>query len=283
MQLDITYDEQVVDVTAQAGDVNLLIKNAGVALFTPALADDNLAVARGEMEINYFGTLHISRAFAKTLANNGGGGIINIVSVLGFQNFPLASTYSASKAALHSATQALRFELSDQETIVVGVYPGPVETDLVAGFQLDKDRPAFIAESALDALAEGVEDIYPGAMASGFQVAPLQDPNATRARRRQDGQTNYGRRCDLIGWPHVPLVQRRHTRVSLAGALQTRTTGSSRSVPAARWLRPRRARGGTIGGSRAPASSVSPAEIIMLALIRSSIGTSPVQSRPGPT
>ena len=90
VQLDITYDEQVVDVTAQAGDVNLLIKNAGVALFTPALADDNLAVARGEMEINYFGTLRVSRAFAKTLANNGGGGIINIVSVLGVQNFRLA-------------------------------------------------------------------------------------------------------------------------------------------------------------------------------------------------
>ena len=83
------------------------------------------------------------RAFAKTLDNNGGGGIINIVPVLGVQNFPLASTCSASKAALHSATQALRFELSDQQTLVVGVYPGPVDTDLVVGFQLDKDPPAF--------------------------------------------------------------------------------------------------------------------------------------------
>ena len=96
--------------------------------------------------------------------------------MLGVQNFPLASTYSASKAALHSATQALRIELSDQETLLVGVYPGPVDTDLAAGFELGKDPPAFIAESALDALAEGVEDIYPGAMASGFQVALRQDP-----------------------------------------------------------------------------------------------------------
>ena len=176
VQLDITSDDQIADVAAQAGDVNLLINNAGVALFTPALADDNLAGARREMEINYFGTLRVSRAFAKTLARNGGGGIINIVSVLGVQNFPLASTYSASKAALHSATQALRFELSDQETLVVGVYPRPVDTELVARFQLDKDPPAFIAESALDALAKGVEDIYPGAMASGFQAALRQDP-----------------------------------------------------------------------------------------------------------
>ena len=176
VRLDITDDDQVADVAARAGDVNLLINNAGTALFTPALATDDLAAARQEMEINYFGTLRVSRAFAKTLASNGGGGIVNIVSVGGVQNFPLAATYSASKAALHSATQALRFELSDQGTVVVGVYPGPVDTDLAAGLDLDKDSPVFIAESALDALAEGVEDVYPGAMASGFQVALRQDP-----------------------------------------------------------------------------------------------------------
>jgi short-subunit dehydrogenase len=176
VRLDITDDEQVAEVAAQAGDVNLLVNNAGTALFKPALAEDSLAAARKEMEVNYFGTLRVSRAFAKTLASNGGGGIINIVSVGGVQNFPLAATYSASKAALHSATQALRFELGNQETVVVGVYPGAVDTDLAAGIQLDKDSPAFIADSALDALAEGVEDVYPGAMASGFQVALRQDP-----------------------------------------------------------------------------------------------------------
>ena len=176
VQLDITDSMQVADVAAQAEDVNLLVNNAGMALFAPALAEDNLAAARKEMEVNYFGTLRVSRAFAKTLASNGGGGIVNIVSIAGVQNFPLAATYSGSKAALHSATQALRFELSDQGTTVVGVYPGAVDTDLVADFQLDKDSPAFIVESALDALAEGVEDVYPGAMASSFQAALRQDP-----------------------------------------------------------------------------------------------------------
>ena len=176
VQVDVTHDKQVAAVAAQAGDVNLLINNAGTAQFSPALAEDDLVAARADMDVNYFGTLRVTRAFARILGRNGGGGLINIISIAGVQNFPNLATYSASKAALHSITQALRFELSDQGTAVVGVYPGPVETDMTAGGEMEKDSPTFIAEAGLDALAEGTEDVYPGEMSSGFRAGLQADP-----------------------------------------------------------------------------------------------------------
>ena len=176
VQIDVTDAGQVAAVAAQAGDVNLLVNNAGQAQFTAALVDDDLVAARADMEVNYFGTLRVTRAFAGILGTNGGGGIINIASIAGVQNFPLAATYSASKAALHSAIQAFRFELGPQGTTVVGVYPGPVDTDMAAGLEVDKDSPESIATASLDALAAGTEDVYPGEMSSSFEQALRQDP-----------------------------------------------------------------------------------------------------------
>ena len=75
VQIDVTDDTMVAAVAAQAGDVNLLVNNAGTAQFTPALAEDDLAAARTDMEVNYFGTLRVTRAFAGILGRNGGGGV----------------------------------------------------------------------------------------------------------------------------------------------------------------------------------------------------------------
>ena len=176
VQLDVTDDAMVAAAAAQAGDVNLLVNNAGTAQFTPALVEDDLAAARADMEVNYFGTLRVTRAFAGILGRNGGGGVINIISVAGVQSFANLATYSASKAALHSITQAVRFSLGDQGTSVVGVYPGPVATDMTASMEMEKDSPTFIAEAGLDALTAGTEDVYPGEMASGFRAGLQADP-----------------------------------------------------------------------------------------------------------
>lgn len=107
---------------------NILINNAGVAGFTPALHTPTMANARLEMETNYLGTLAMCRAFAPVLNRNGGGALVNVLSVVSWFNAPMQETYCASKAAESSLTTAIRFELRAQGTLVVGVYAGYVDT-----------------------------------------------------------------------------------------------------------------------------------------------------------
>jgi len=174
--LDITDLDQVGDAAKRCGDVNLLINNAGIALFAGVIAADNLDAARTEMEVNYFGTLAMCRAFAPILAANGGGVVVNMLTIGSVVNFPMIASYCASKAAAHSMTQAVRAELSAQGTHVVGVYPGPVDTDMSAGVDMPKSTPLEIAEAALDAVTKGLEDVYPGDMAASVRDGMVSDP-----------------------------------------------------------------------------------------------------------
>jgi NAD(P)-dependent dehydrogenase (short-subunit alcohol dehydrogenase family) len=82
VRLDVTNPEDVAAAARQCTDVNLLINNAGIALRTGFLAPDSVEAARSEMETNYYGPLLLSRAFAPVLAKNGGGAIVNLLSVL---------------------------------------------------------------------------------------------------------------------------------------------------------------------------------------------------------
>ena len=174
--LDITDLDQVGDAAKRCGDVNLLINNAGIALFAGVIAADNLDAARTEMEVNYFGTLAMCRAFAPILAASGGGVVVNMLTVGSVVNLPMVASYCASKAAAHSMTQAVRAELSAQGTHVVGVYPGPVDTDMSAGVDMPKSTPLEIAEAALDAVTKGLEDVYPGDMAASVRDGMVSDP-----------------------------------------------------------------------------------------------------------
>jgi NAD(P)-dependent dehydrogenase (short-subunit alcohol dehydrogenase family) len=109
--LDITDERQVSTAAAHCGDVDLLINNAGVARFLPALGAPTMADARLEMETNYFGTLAMCRAFAPVLKRNRGGALVNVLSVVSFFNAPMQGSYCASKAAAWSLTKDIRFEL----------------------------------------------------------------------------------------------------------------------------------------------------------------------------
>jgi NAD(P)-dependent dehydrogenase (short-subunit alcohol dehydrogenase family) len=153
--LDVTDHDQVAALARQLGDVDLVVNNAGIGLASPALGEQAVAAARAEMEVNYFGTLAVSRAFAPVLAANGGGALVNILSILSFVSSAELATYAATKSAAWSLTNALRLELAGQGTLVVGVHPGFVDTDLVAGLDVPKIAPAVVAHAALDAVAEG--------------------------------------------------------------------------------------------------------------------------------
>jgi len=159
MQLDITKPEQVSAAAARCRDVDILINNAGVARFTPALGTPSMDDARIEMETNYFGTLAMCRAFAPVLKKNGGGALVNMLSVVSFFNAPMQGSYCASKAAAWSLTKDVRFELRAQGTLVIGVYAGYIDTDMTVDLTAPKSSPADIAARVLAGIESGTEDV----------------------------------------------------------------------------------------------------------------------------
>ena len=120
------------------------------------------------MEVNYFGTLALCRAFAPILRDNGGGTIVNMLSILSIVNLPLMGSLCASKAAAFSMTQGVRAQLAGQGTKVIGVMPGAVDTDMSRDFPPPKMDPADVASAVMDAIEAGVEDVFPGDMAKSI-------------------------------------------------------------------------------------------------------------------
>jgi NAD(P)-dependent dehydrogenase (short-subunit alcohol dehydrogenase family) len=168
LRLDVTDVEQIRAAADVAADVQLVFNNAGL-LLASGIADPNvLDQARREMEVNYFGPLQLLRWLAPTLARNGGGAVVNIGSAAGLTNIPFLPTYSASKAALHSLTQAARILLGAQGTSVFGVYAGPVDTDMARELALPKTSPRDVAFAILDGIEAGQEDIFPDSFAVEF-------------------------------------------------------------------------------------------------------------------
>ncbi|MDJ0814206.1 MAG: SDR family oxidoreductase [Woeseiaceae bacterium] len=168
VQLDVTNSDAIAAAAAQAQDVQVLINNAGVAGFGGFIFNHSPETARLEMEVNYFGPLNVTRAFTDALTRNGNGAVATVVSVSGLSNFPMAATYSASKAAAHSLTQGMRAELSPQGVAVHGVYPGPIDTDMAAGIDMEKETPRNVAIRIFDSMEGGVEDITTDAFADDF-------------------------------------------------------------------------------------------------------------------
>ena len=179
VRLDITDEAQIAAAAARCGDIDILINNAGAAGCTPALGAPTMANARLEMETNYFGTLAMCRAFAPVLKRNGGGALVNVLSVVSWFNAAMQGTYCASKAAESSLTKAVRCELRAQGTLVVGVYAGYIDTDMAARMwgaeQFAKESPAQIAARVLAGIEAGEEEILTDERAEGVHAALLKD------------------------------------------------------------------------------------------------------------
>jgi NAD(P)-dependent dehydrogenase (short-subunit alcohol dehydrogenase family) len=156
--LDVTDHAQVAAVAAELTDVDLVVNNAGVASVAFALTAD-LEQARRELEVNYLGTLAVAQAFAPVLKANGGGALVNVLSVVSFVSQAHLTTYSASKAAQWSITNALRVALREQGTLVTGVHVGYIDTDLAAGIDAEKHAPADVAAAILDGVRNGAEEV----------------------------------------------------------------------------------------------------------------------------
>lgn len=161
--LDITNPEQIQAAAATAQDANILINNAGVAGFASLLSDENALFER-DMRTNYYGTLDMMRAFIPVLEGKKDASIVNIISIVAFANFPSAGAYSASKAALFSASQGIRTELSPRGIQVHTVNPGPIDTDIIRSIEMDKAPVGPTAKNIVDSLIAGEIDIFPDAM-----------------------------------------------------------------------------------------------------------------------
>jgi NAD(P)-dependent dehydrogenase (short-subunit alcohol dehydrogenase family) len=183
LELDVTDPSQVARAAESASDVEVLVNNAGAVFhFGGAVTDAAwLEAGRKEMDVNVFGPLALTQAFAAVLKRNGGGAVVNVISVAGLVNFPSLLSYSASKAALHSVTQALRIALRSQGTQVFGVYPGPVDTDMARPLELTKATPASVALAIVQGLHDGQEDIFPDPAAAEIGQVFREDPKALEA------------------------------------------------------------------------------------------------------
>ena len=170
--LDITDADQVARAAALCGDITLLINNAGVDFNTPLIGAASIDNARTEVETNYIGTLRMCRAFAPVLATNGGGMIVNMLSILARVSLPAMGSLCASKAAGWLMTQGIRAELAAQGTHVMAVLPGSVDTDMTPGGEA---KPEDIAAEMLQAIGDNTEDLYPGDMAKRISADLAQD------------------------------------------------------------------------------------------------------------
>jgi NAD(P)-dependent dehydrogenase (short-subunit alcohol dehydrogenase family) len=159
LRLDVNKPEDVAAAAAMASDVTLVINNAGIAQSGGFLAADSEEIARRIFETNFFAVLRVSKAFAPILKANGGGALLNVLSVASWVNGGELGAYSASKSAAWSLTNALRAELSAQKTQVLGLHMAYVDTDLTRGFDVPKSSAQEIVARALDGLEAGLDEV----------------------------------------------------------------------------------------------------------------------------
>jgi NAD(P)-dependent dehydrogenase (short-subunit alcohol dehydrogenase family) len=159
IKLDITNEEDVAAATEACQDVTILMNNAGVATPAPLLTAPLVDGARQDMETNYFGTLAMVRAFAPILGKNGGGTIVNILSVASWFTTPIGRFYSASKYAALSLTQGIRIELRSQGTLVTAVHAGYIDTDMAATIDAPKTSPEEVAARIIEGIRNNQEEV----------------------------------------------------------------------------------------------------------------------------
>jgi len=164
LRLDVNQPADVQAAAQQAADVTLVINNAGIAQPGGFLAADSEGVARRLFETNFFAMLRMSQAFAPVLKANGGGGLLNVLSIASWVNGGELAAYSASKAAAWSLTNALRHELAAQRTQVLGLHMAYVDTDLTRGLDAPKSSAEDIVSRALDGLEAGQHEVLADAL-----------------------------------------------------------------------------------------------------------------------
>jgi len=159
LRLDVTDEESVREAARVASDVTLLVNNAGVSRYNP-LIGGSMEHLHAEMDTNFFGPLAMTRAFAPIIEGNGGGAVLNIVSVIAWMHAAQAGSYAASKAAAWAMSNAVREELAPRGISVSALYVGLMDTDMTAVMPPEgKVHPADVAAQALRAIEQDAPEI----------------------------------------------------------------------------------------------------------------------------
>lgn len=185
LKMDVTSDQDVAKAAELAGDVTLLINNAGINHNTAFMAGD-VAIAREEIEINYLAPLRVTKAFAPALIRNKGA-VLNLLTILSRVNLPLMGSYCASKAAALSLTQGLRGELAPKGVHIAAALPGAIDTRMTAMLPIPKMSTADAAKEILDGFEAGEEETYVGEMARGLAQGLAHNPKAVERQLASPG------------------------------------------------------------------------------------------------
>lgn len=175
LRLDLADKESVADVAALTNDVTLLVNNAG-SLSPGGLLTAEPEAIRAEMETNCFGMIDLVRAFAPVIARNGGGVILNMLSVSALASAPELGLYATSKAAAWAATQAVRTTLAGENIRVLAAFPGPVDTDMSRALEGRKASPESVAEAIIQGIEREDAEIFPDDMARQAEAVWQSDP-----------------------------------------------------------------------------------------------------------
>lgn len=159
LQLDVNSAADIAAAVAAAGDVTLVINNAGIANFGGFDAADAEAVLRQHLETNVLGVLRVSQAFAPVLARNGGGALLNVASIASWLSGAQLANYAVSKSAVWSLSNGLRHALQAQGTQVTTLHMGFVDTDLTHGVEMPKSTPEEIVARAFEGLEAGAQEV----------------------------------------------------------------------------------------------------------------------------
>ncbi len=184
LRLDVTNDASITAAVQAAGDVSILVNNAGIYTHGDTITGTSAARIREIFETNFFGAVQVNRAFAPVLAANGGGAFLDVHSGLSWRGG--AGAYSAAKAAFWSATNSFRVELAAQGTQVVGLHLGYTDTPMISMVDDEKTDPADIVRAGFDGLEAGDHEV-------------LADERAVAVKAALSGPL-----ADLYGLPGVP-------------------------------------------------------------------------------
>jgi len=164
LTLDVTDRAQIQAAAGQIESLDLLINNAGVALY-----DDltDRAAVEHSLAVNFFGMYDVTQAVLPLLTRSHGA-IVNNVSLMALAPFPITPAYAISKAAAFNLTQSLRALLAGRGVRVHAALTGPTDTDMTRGFEIPKATPESVARAIFDAVERGEEEIFPDPMSAAI-------------------------------------------------------------------------------------------------------------------
>ena len=152
------------------------------------------------MDVHFWGTLGVTRAFAPVLARAGGGAVLNVLSTLSFRVFPGNGAYAAANAAEWLLTNSTRLELAEQGTQVTGLHVSSVDTDMMAGWDVPKLDPADVVRAALDGVEAGLDEVLADEETRAVKAQLSQPPSVlyvpftTKSDKRRAPADRHGQR-----------------------------------------------------------------------------------------